>query len=413
MRILKLFIPGRFEDAYAYRGHLVTLTENGTLRLYDLGRIAERIDEQFPQVAPVATLLFARNDWLASEQFRSLMSNQSVARAVLSTMRQFPQPFVPIDRLATDELEEEDLKITTDMFLDMSIYNNRLYLGADNGLYHVDLDWSSPSVTLRHRPTKRIDAKCLHTLTGYGTVSASCGDDGLHTFINEFGQFDGHTQAAIERTVPGRSLRSSWLNYNIMNYSTPATPLLFRTTRERTASIGVERERTALVDINSRPLSLDYMFDSICSEYHVEAESIQFAYNSNNAMFVNTFDGHLFSIFFRSNQEEDPAVTVTRAYPGTGTRILSAHWTRPGAVIETDKSVLLFAHGRLFPITEAEALSVRTFPRSLRFKNLVAITLEDGILLAGLFDDERLQVRDVETVLPHQLVEGDRMAGVQ
>ena len=129
------------------------------------------------------------------------------------------------------------------------------------------------------------------------------------------------------------------------------------------------------------------MFGVIRDQYNVQIESIQFTYNSNSVIFIHTFDGNFYSLGIKTPKEGRPQLTFRRTYKGSGTRIVSAHSTSVGLVVETDHRVLLFAHHDWFPIHESEAISVRTFPRSRRYRNTIVITTEEGILIAGLFDE--------------------------
>ncbi|MGA7701930.1 MAG: hypothetical protein WCB27_20165, partial [Thermoguttaceae bacterium] len=80
MRTVSIFIPGRFEDAFLYFGRLVALTENQSLRFYNMERLIESLEEEFPDAIPLLTWLFVRNDWLASGQFKSLMQSPELRR---------------------------------------------------------------------------------------------------------------------------------------------------------------------------------------------------------------------------------------------------------------------------------------------------------------------------------------------
>ena len=107
MRIVKFFLPGRFEDAYVYMERLIVLTEDRTLRVYNLDQIVDSIETRFPGSLPIPTLLFLRNDWPETSQFKSLMRNKEVARSLLSAFERLPHPYVKLDedRFHPEELE--------------------------------------------------------------------------------------------------------------------------------------------------------------------------------------------------------------------------------------------------------------------------------------------------------------------
>jgi hypothetical protein len=49
--------------------------------------------------------------------------------------------------------------------------------------------------------------------------------------------------------------------------------------------------------------------------------------------------------------------------------------------------VLLFSDHSRYTLEDSDVISVRTFPRSRRYRNVVALTLESGIMLVGLIDE--------------------------
>lgn len=81
---------------------------------------------------------------------------------------------------------------------------------------------------------------------------------------------------------------------------------------------------------------------------------------------------------------------TTRTVPGVG-RILDAKPSALGLVVETMNSVQLFTDDAWLPLLDSPALSVRTFPRSRRYRNLVSVVTEEGLFLIGLFDNRLLQ----------------------
>jgi hypothetical protein len=76
---------------------------------------------------------------------------------------------------------------------------------------------------------------------------------------------------------------------------------------------------------------------------------------------------------------------------------LSAHTlAKKGLAIETDEKILYFdvAIGDWTLLEDREAMAIRTFPRSARYQNIVAITQEEGVLLVSILDDNCLSGKD-------------------
>jgi len=383
LRILKLLLPGRYEDAYIYMGYLFALTENKTLRTLSLERMAKHLEAQFPSTGTLPELMFSRNDWLTSSQFKALMKNREVATAFLSILDRFSSDPVELAPSLLDS-PELPLDISATVFLDMLLYNRRLYLSTENGLYHIDFDIEPEGPEMTGRAQRRLDARCLSASAKFGTIAASCGDDGLFTILNDFEWLGSQS---ITKKLAEKSLRSSWFHYDLMNYSSNASPLLLLSQHERRPSLGVEREKMFISDIGDRQVDFTRLLEN-----DIQLDDVQYVFNSSNTIFVNTIHGQFFSIGISTTDQMDPRIRYSRAYSGTRSRMLSASPTRVGLLVETDDEVLLFAGGEWLVIVDSAVLSVRTFMRSKRYQNMSALTLEDGILITSFFDDTSLRV---------------------
>jgi hypothetical protein len=385
MNFVKLFIPGNFEDAYLYKGQLLMLTEDRTIHVYELERVVELLNAQYPDLRPVPELMFLRNDWLVSSQFGSLMQNQDVARAVLGAFRRCDKRLLELNN-GMFEPRVQNLEVPARVLLDVMLYNDRMYVGADTGLYDFDVDFRVYAAEALSRPTKRSDARCLQTAARFGAVSASCGDDGLFTAVDDFGvlSYEGRSEM---RKVADVSLKSAWMRHDLVNYSTFTTPLLLQSTYERDYGGRLAPDRTVITHIGSYGIDLSYLLQTLRDARGVTLEDIQYVYNSDTMMFVHTWSEDFYSLGIRNPERGEPSVHSAKTYKGTGTRILSAAQSKVGVVVETDNRVLLLADDEWLPVEESEVISVRTFPRSRRFQNVVALTKEDGLLLVALFDE--------------------------
>ena len=242
-------------------------------------------------------------------------------------------------------------------------------------------------------PETKLEARCLSTTVGYGSVHASCGDEGLFSSFDE-GSSSLSSRESEMHAVAVSSFRTQWLGYDLVSYSTATSPLLLHSQREEAESAGPERERKQIIGFDEEHLDLGYLLKALVLKRKLAADDLQFVYNSSRIFFVRTYDGsfYTFGISSKSVGDEVPELTFTKRYDGTSACVIGAHSTHAGQVVETDSDVQLFSNNTWSTITPSEAISVRTFPRSKRFQNLVAITLEDGILLAAVIDDSQPSV---------------------
>jgi hypothetical protein len=396
MRAVSLSFPGRFEDAFLYMGRLFTITENHSVRVYDMESIVNKIEDD-KALLDAPTLLFFRNGWIDSERFRPRLDDELSKNAFLRA----------IDKLESEPIQitadyahptEWDLNITADVLLDLNIYNRRAYIGTNKGLYHLDLDWEAESITPVSKAQKRLDAKCVHTTARYGTVNASCGSEGWFSFLDDFEL--GTSNARREKHVPEYSLRTNWLDFDVVNYATTISPTLFSSVRssafqalsESKSNFNFEQENWIVTDLADEEFSLDSLFNDL--NHGFSLEKLQFVHNSSQALFLSTYDGYLFALGLKRDGFSAPTISYVSKFEGLQGLVSSLHTVRaggsPGLVLETDEQILLFAHRKFIPLFHDEVISIRTFSYAQHYRNVVSITTSDKVILVAIFDDDAI-----------------------
>jgi hypothetical protein len=379
MKLLKIFIPGDFEDAFVYMGHLLVLTAEHSLRFYDLGRLVASIEDKREPLGGILTYLFLRNDWLASDQFQTLLKNAALQQSVEDIARDAPILFEPSKPAEALELER-DLQVGDGPVLDIEIYNQRIYFAAGNGFYHCDLDWSSLSDSDLSAPVKRHDARSISSNSGYGTVNISCGNEGLFSAYDEFGWSGSSANGTFYKTAD-RSVRSLWFARDLMNYSTTTDPVLLESDEEVVTPRGSERETRVLTSIGVRKFEFDHLFGEALIREDEQGAEVEFVFNSNNYLFLHTSTGHFLVMGVKRAEGEPPEIRYTRSHGIRRAEILGMRSSRTGVVVETETAILLFHEGNWHTVHKGEVLTVRTFPRSKRYKNLIVVTTEKGVTL--------------------------------
>jgi hypothetical protein len=397
MKLANIFVPGLFDDAFVYMGRLLAFTTEKTVRVWNLERIAEQILNVAPRTRPAPELLFSRNDWLATGVFESMMGSPRTLKSFLAQLDNFPTPHFELEAHSCDQ--EFDLDVASDHLLDVLIYRSRLYLGTEKGLFHRDLRWDSDGEVNADDAQRRLDSRCISTSAAYSAVLASCGDEGLFAATDDFGWTSGNN-GRLKRTA-SKSIRSAWMGDDIVNYRSSSDLTVFRAQysdqenlREHHGFRDEKRERRVLIDIGTDIVSVEDLFTSLERKYDIHKDDIQFVFNSKRVFFLNTYTGRLFGSAFQvpagiGQPGQKSGLAFLKEYASSGSSIISASATRVGIVFETDSEVSVFANNTWTPIVKESAVSVRTFIRSKRFQNLVAVTLENGLLLTALFDDKK------------------------
>lgn len=388
MKVLRLFIPGRFEDVQLYMGHLVAFTEDRDVRLLELEPFATRLGEQYAEWQGIAVLAFARNDWLSTSQFKTMAATPGVSDALRTNLAKLSRFPLVVEPPAIEPLH--GLRLRANVLLDTLFYGTRLYVGTDAGFYHVDIDWQEKEA---REMRKRIDARCVSVSAEYGTVNASCEEDGLFSGYDEFGwRSRGQRNGSLDRTA-ARSLRTSWLRHDLVNYESTAHAELLRSLVERVEPEGEPRprRREVVTRLGVERIDLDFLVERLKADEGIEVDEIQFIWNSSTSFFVNTFSRGFYTLVLQETAHTVPSWRVhVRRYSDVPERVVAVHTTAAGWIVETDFRLFLFAAGVLTPLLGEEPLSVRTFAGSKRYRHLIAATVEEGVHLLSLIDDERL-----------------------
>ena len=152
LRVVEIRMPGRWSDAWLYKEHLVLWSRDGVMHILPFRQITASIRRVSTRSQSIAIEhLVLRNDWKASEQFRKLMSIDSIRQGFLAEVPASGEPLT-IDVADVDPvpLDSEPIPGT---ILDSTMYANRVYVGSTEGLFETyftpDDPYSSDAVRQR------------------------------------------------------------------------------------------------------------------------------------------------------------------------------------------------------------------------------------------------------------------------
>lgn len=430
MKVFKIFLPGKFLDAYCYMEKLVIITQDTSFLSLNLEELIQGIESKYENFNPIPRMLFLRNDWGQSQFAKGLFSNKSISNSLSLLLDKFPQQLeFDIENKNIDK-NHKDLDIQGGMPLDITLYNQRLYIGATTGVYKASLKSDKNCFSLTEKPTKRLDATCVNISVKSGTIAASCCDDGLFTAIGEFSRSQVEAKTSdMKKLSAETSLRTEWFGHDLVNYASHFEPTLFHSTREKQPG---SRAGSTITSIDSdNPIYLMKEFLAQKQELHQEIENthasiiqpesesgydsdslyetyedddaddyaddyedddlIQYVYLSKSNFFIHMYDGEFLSSQVSKSKDGKLNFKAHKSYRDQENQILSVHQVNMGSVIESFNKIWLFSHEKWTLLVEDKAISVRTFPQSKRYQNLVSVTTEKGIFLLGLFDNSNFQ----------------------
>jgi hypothetical protein len=379
MTLLRIFIPGRFEDAQLYMGHLIVFTLERDAAVVELAPLTSRLETAHDEWKGVLTLAFARNDWLTGGPVSSLTRNPQLAGALNDALARLADHQLVLDEDEVNYDRLRDFEPRSDIILDSVLYGSRLYLGTTEGLFDWDIDWDAKRVM---RSRRRSDARCVRASAEYGTVNASCEGDGLFTGYDEFGWRQASASGSSLEQTASRSIRTAFLGSDLVNYESPAKLELLRASVDQVKPDDSSRERKVVTGFDDPSAELDRLVEQLTGEEEVPVGGVQFLWNSSRAFFVNTLEHGFFTAV---PSAQDRGFKLTRHGHVDG-RVVAVHPCAAGWVIETDFKVYLFSAGDVVELLDQEPLSVRTFEGSKRYRRLVAVTVEDGLHLISAVD---------------------------
>lgn len=409
MKVVKVFFPGQFVDAFAYRGRLLVLTENKRVQVLSMDRLAAHLEAAYPHSTPLPDLLFARNNWMSDPSYRLFVRNSEIAKVLAKSIDQLDRD-VHEYKMSIFDLGHFDFKgADYDLVLDVNIYNGRLYLGTNKGFYHQDFDqWKKNEIL---EPTghleKRHDGKTVQTNAKYGTINISCGTDGLQYALDEFDylQKGGRLKKFVEQKDTACSYRSDWCAYDVVNYENSTWADLLMTNHEARESFGLEREKQLMTGFKSQRAFWDIDKRTDKPRTPVDIDNVDFMFNSNQEFYAHTYDGDFYKLKVTYVNRESPVLASPRRMEAFekikgisktlplqyGYKFQNNKAIRKSAtVIEGFEQVSILSEEGLITISDKPALTVRTFPNSKQYVNLVAIVRADGLWLNAVFDDKFL-----------------------
>lgn len=384
MYIKKIFIPGEFNDAYIYMYNLIVFTDDGFLFSVNIELLANYIEQisAYP-INSVAQYIFSKGTWI--KEFPLVRPNSVALKEFKYSFLNFPD-FVEIKSNILNPISNTKIKD----ILYTTVYNRRVYLGSESGVYHLDLDWRGKYIESNKKAKKRFDAMCIHIKAGSGAVNISCGDDGLITQFDDFNQFGNnfwrnHEQQYHDNKT--KSIRTGWFQDNLINY----------TAQNEIDILKVKRDKQM---INSTPRTLAIGFDNTSDEifdiHSMDKYKALYLYNTSRAFIMQTENKEIVYLdTYKSRDTDNISVKQSFTYQSRlNEQIISIQPINDYFIMEYYDSVKLLARNSLVELVEGKALSIKTYPKAKLYKNLVTIVTEEGIYIISIIDENDFLVKD-------------------
>lgn len=382
MNTIRFTIKAKALDCYIYAGQLFLFMQDGRIMRCSYEKVINRLKEFYPDLKALITLAFLQNSYMHSEAAKIILGVKEVMDAL---HRVWDYASSSVDFVLDYKDIEQDCYmigiIPTSPVLDVKMYNKHIFLGNKTGLYEIMFD----EIFGLNCPTmhKRFDAKVVHVDAKFETVIISAGHEGLFTgYVPENGVTD-----VTEKEVINRSFRSSWSIYNIMNYEQPNEFTCLVNEVEKIPMGERKRfesqESYKILEVGKEQLSMDQLMKSVKKRSKENLSQVSYAFNSHQYGYFLKNNGKLLRMNILSKQKDDFYYSsVIQEYPieklVKGEKPISASILPNGCVLEFFDKVVLYKDGKTSVIESEPTITIRSFLNSYRYKNLVAVTKEDG-----------------------------------
>ena len=384
MNTVRFTIKTKAIDSYIYAGQLFLFMQDGRIMRCSYEKVINRLKENYPNLKGLITLAFLQNSYMHSEAAKIILGIKEVMDAL---HRVWDYASSTIDFVLDYKDIEQDCylvgMVPTSPVLDVKMYNKHIFLGNKTGLYEIMFDeifgMNNPAMH------KRFDAKVVHVDAKFETVVISAGREGLFT-----GNVPEKRETIVtEKEVMKRSFRSAWSIYNIMNYEQPNefTCLVNDVEKipmgERKRKRFESQESYKILEVGKERLSMDQLMKSVKERRKEKMNQVSYTFNSHQYGYFLKRNGKLLRMNIRSKQDDDFYYSsVIQEYSieksVKGEKPISASILPNGCVLEYFDKVVLYQDGKTFIIENEPTVTVRSFVNSYRYKNLVAVTKEDG-----------------------------------
>ncbi len=390
MKTIRFSISAKAIDSYIYGGHLFLILKDGRIAYTELSKVIRKLVDDYPDFENLIRLSFQRNDYLSNRQGLMILGVGELKNVL---MKLWERATNEIDFLIDFDLDDFEVisEVPSMPVLDMRLYAMRMYLGCKEGLYEINLNPQDNYHIKPSRPELRFDAKITHLNAKSGEVVISANSEGLFhgSFINEKNKLD-----VISIPVAKKSIRTGWSSYDVINYeeNNSFEYLVNETTKidnkPNYSRFDEQSERRRITEFGKSK----YDMAQLMEHSSLKAEDVSYCFNSSTSSFFFTKDGQFININLnKENKQELYFTSRNHLLPNLErtknllTRPISSSIVPKGCVIEYFDKVVLYHNGKARIIESSPSINVRTYPSSIRYRNLISITKDEEVTIHSIF----------------------------
>lgn len=406
MKTLKFSIQVGAIDCYIYSGHLFLILKDGELAFSPLSTVIRKLTESYPTYSNLIRLAFQRNDYLGNRQGLMFLEITELKQALTELWHKATEEIHFETQFDSDDYEVI-ATVPSMPVLDMRLYAMRMYLGTKQGLYEVNLNSDDRYNLKPSQPQRRFDGKvtCLNAKSGEVVISSNSNGLFHGSFLNAKGILKVN-----EKPVSQKSIRTGWSSYDIINYEEQNNFEYFVNKTENLnqkptfskfdESRQGERQRISEFGVSKFGLS------ALLEKSDILQDEISYCFNSSSSGFFFMKDGRFVNINLNKDKEKEGTDGIyfkarTHLLPNfqdnnhKSVRPISTSIVPKGCVVEYYDKVVLYQNQKAKLIESSPSINVRTYPTSLRYRNIITVTKEDEVSIHSIFPFEENELAEL------------------
>lgn len=391
MNPLKINIRCEAHDGYLYGGRLFLVCNNGTIKSVSLWSIISSNLEYLNPEYHLFKLAFDRNNWTSNSQAKSIFS-------IPNLKKQFEKEWNRFNNIAYDfTINEDDLTILDTVekmpIFDFRIYGMRMFLGNREGLYESGFSINGfNEISLNEKLDRVIDSRVTNITAKAGSLMLSSNSDGL--FHGQLWSINERLKVK-QRPVQEQSLRTGWSGYDLINYTAQNSFDYLKNSYERNEerkflySAGDEDSQKIWIDkVGDECISMEEIFVNT----DIKLDDIIYSFNSSESCFMFLKNGSFVHSYLNKNNKNERDIKLRSKIHNLPknkehnivNKPISTKIIPNGCVVEYFDKVIMIQGNRKYLLEDRGITSIKTYPASIRYRNLITI-----------FDGEKLSIHSL------------------
>ncbi|MEO0897149.1 MAG: hypothetical protein AAFY71_12165 [Bacteroidota bacterium] len=289
-------------------------------------------------------------------------------------------------------ISENDLSLVVDLgeltILDFIMYGKKALFGCREGVFEIDVNFGISlfgfGSTLSNRKTSKIfDSKTIRMTPRLGEILVNTNSDGL--FRGSFWQKQNHSIKVYEKPIVEKSLKSSWLNNDILNYTDDTSFDILhnkvkKISNEQRGLVNFKEEDGEYQALRVEKMAEESIHFDDSVNTNVNFDNVIYSFNSLRNLFSIYDDGKMSSLSLKDREYtgkpfyfKEKLDVKSQGFP------LSSHVVAQGTIVEFFDSVTCIKDHKVFDLYKGESLQIKTYPNSRNYQRLVSILTEDDL----------------------------------